>query len=148
MEEIKKYCQPGVYVPCFCFSCFYRSMYSIDDTQQTFWGFIFAEIPSKNTLISQLASLHSDLQNGWLLHMIFWRQQDSNVGRIWPLEVVFRPHLACMLLVQCWQPFSMLDLPSGEKGLDISGTIQLSGDYTLGFFFTGLSCAALKLRRI
>lgn len=34
MMEIKKYCQPGVYIPCFRFSCFYRSMYSINDTQQ------------------------------------------------------------------------------------------------------------------
>lgn len=29
---------------------------------------------------------------------------------------MFRPNLACMLLVQCWQPFTMLGLPSGEKG--------------------------------
>lgn len=116
MDEIKKYCQPGVYVPCFHFSCLYRSMYSINDTQQTFCGFIFAEIPSKNTFISQLVFLHSDLQNGWFLHMLFWSQQDLRSCHIWPLEIMFRPNLACMLLVQCWQPFTMLGLPSGEKG--------------------------------
>lgn len=116
MDEIKKYCQPGVYVPCFHFSCLYRSMYSINDTQQTFCGFIFAEIPSKNTFISQLVFLLSDLQNGWFLHMLFWSQQDLRSCHIWPLEIMFRPNLACMLLVQCWQPFTMLGLPSGEKG--------------------------------
>lgn len=98
MDEIKKYCQPGVYVPCFHFSCLYRSMYSINDTQQTFCGFIFAEIPSKNTFISQLVFLHSDLQNGWFLHMVFEVNRTSEV-------VTFDPWRSCLGQIQpacCW----------------------------------------------
>lgn len=83
--------------PLLLFFLLYRS---INDTQQTFWGFTFAEIPRKSTLISQLNSLHFDLQNGWLL--LFSSQHDLIFGHIWPLEIMFRPHLAC-ILVQCWQ---------------------------------------------
>lgn len=108
---------------------------SINDTQQTFWGFTFAEIPSKNTLISQLISLHFDLQNGWLVGYYFFEvNRTSKVGHIWPLEIMFRPHLAC--ISPCWR-----------NGLDVCGTIQPSGDCTLGFFLE-LCSAALKLRRV
>lgn len=84
--------------PLLLFFLLYRS---INDTQQTFWGFTFAEIPSKNTLISQLISLHFDLQNGWLVGYYFFEvNRTSKVGHIWPLEIMFRPHLAC--ISPCW----------------------------------------------
>lgn len=114
MDERKKYCQPGVYVLCFCFSCFIGPCAAL---------MILSKLSGASLLQKSLARAHlsASLSPCILIYRMvgyyfFEVNRTSKVGHIWPLEITFRPHLACMLLVQCWQPFSMLDLPSGEMG--------------------------------
>lgn len=100
MDEIKKYCQPGVYVPC-SFLAFIGP-----DTALM----ILSELSGASSLQKSLARTHlsASLSPCILIYRMvgcytycFEVSRTSEVGHIWPLETMFRSHLACMLLVQC-----------------------------------------------
>lgn len=97
MDERKKYCQPGVYILCFCFSYFIGPL------------MILSKLSGASLLQKSLARAHlsASLTPCILIYRMvgyyfFSSQHDLIFGHIWPLEIMFRPHLAC-ILVQCWQ---------------------------------------------
>lgn len=80
--------------------------------QRTFCGFIFAEILARRPLSASFSPCILIYRMISCTQAFVKSTGPQKIGRIGPLETVFRPNLACTLLVQFWQPFTMLCLPS------------------------------------
>lgn len=147
MDEIKKYCQPGVYVPCSQFPSFYRSTYNLSDTSANFLWLHFCRSSSKKTLIDHVFSLHPELQNGWLytcLCEVSWSSEGGCTELGHHIHTKANLHVFGIVLAAIHHSV----LTTWRKGLGVPGTIWLFGDCTVGSLLAGFSPAPVKLRKV
>lgn len=140
MDERKKYCQPGVYVLCFCFSYFIGPL------------MILSKLSGASLLQKSLARAHlsASLTPCILIYRMvgYYFFQVNTTSYL----VIFGPWRSCLGHIQpaFWCSVGSIlhaGLTKWRNGLDACGMIQPSGDCTLGFFLE-LCSAALKLRRV